>query len=131
VPDARDPIPGGNLEYAVLVALWDGERLTARQLHERVGAPLGLVYTTITKVIDRLCAKGLVDRRRRDNVFVYRTTSSRPSVDRARMSRMLGGLFAEGSRPAVASLVEAIESIDPALLDELEGAIEARRRTRG
>jgi predicted transcriptional regulator len=127
----RDPIPGGNLEYGVLVALWEAERLTARQIHERVGVPLGLGYTTTTKVLERLCSKGLVDRRRRDNVFVYRTTTPRATIDRARISRTLGGLFGDGPRPAVASLVEAIESIDPALLDELAAAIEARRRARG
>jgi predicted transcriptional regulator len=43
----------------VLVALWEAERLTARQIHERVGVPLRLGYTTTTKVLERLCPKGL------------------------------------------------------------------------
>src|ERR1041385_7552698 len=40
------PLPGGKLEYAVLVGVWEGGTVTVRELHERVGAPLGLVYTT-------------------------------------------------------------------------------------
>jgi len=37
-----------------------------------------------------------------------------------------------GARPhtAVAALVEAVESIDPRLLDELERAVAARRRSK-
>lgn len=44
------PLPGGKLEYAVLVAVWEGEAVTVRDLHERVGVPLGLVYTTTARV---------------------------------------------------------------------------------
>lgn len=124
------PVPGGNLEYAVLVALWNAGELTARQLHERVGERLGLVYTTTTKVLERLHLKGLVERSRQEKVFLYRACAARPAVDRARMSKTLGGLFADEPRPALASLVEAIESMDPALLDELALAVDARRRSR-
>ena len=33
------PLPGGKLEYAVFVAVWEGGTLTVRELHERVGVP--------------------------------------------------------------------------------------------
>lgn len=128
--DEAAPLPGGHLEYAVLVALWDAGRLTARQAHERVGVPLNHAYTTTTRVLDRLHAKGLVDRRRRNGVFVYKAAVARPAVDRARISKTLGHLFGEQPRPALASLVDALESIDPALLDELARAVAARRRPR-
>ena len=124
------PLPGGHLEYAVLVSIWEGGALTAREVHDRVGVPLGLVYTTTARVLDRLHAKGLVARDKRGKQFSYRAAAERPDVDRARISRTLSGLLTAGARPAVASLVEAIEEIDPALLDELSRAIEALRRSR-
>ncbi|MCM3880014.1 MAG: BlaI/MecI/CopY family transcriptional regulator [Vicinamibacterales bacterium] len=114
----------------MLVALWNERRLTARQVHDRVGVPLNLVYTTTTKVLDRLHAKELVERRRSGKIFVYRASATRPNVDRARMSRTLGGWLGEEPRPALASLVDAIESIDPSLLDDLAQVIEARLRSR-
>jgi hypothetical protein len=40
------PLPGGKLEYAVLVALWESGPLSAPEVHDRVGVPLDLVYTT-------------------------------------------------------------------------------------
>jgi predicted transcriptional regulator len=124
------PTPGGALEYAVLVALWEAGPLSARQVHERVGLPVGLVHTTVTRVLDRLQAKGLIERWRESGVFVYRNRVERALVDRARMSKTLGGLLGEAPRPALASLVDAIESIDPDLLEELALVVEARRRSR-
>jgi predicted transcriptional regulator len=121
-------LPGGDLEYAVLVKLSELGTASAREIHGHVGEPTGLVYTTTTKVLDRLHDKGLVTRERRGKAFSYRARIAREVVDQARARTALSRLF--GSRPhaAVATLVEAVESLDPTLLDELEKA--ARRRSR-
>jgi len=42
----------------------------------------------------------------------------------------LSKLLGSAPRPAVATLVEAMESLDPSLLDELERAVSARRERR-
>ena len=132
-PDMRrsPPVPGGNLEYAVLVALWDLKQGSAREIYSRVGEPNGLVYTTVAKVLDRLLAKKLVVRERKGMAFTYRPRVSREIVERARARRSLAGLFGAEPRPAMAALVEAVESLDPDLLDELESAVKRRRRSRG
>jgi BlaI family penicillinase repressor len=126
----RIRLPGGDLEYAVLTKLWELGAASARDIHDRIGEPVGLVYTTIAKVLDRLHDKGLVSRERRGKAFSYRARISREVVDQARARTALSRLF--GSRPhaAVATLVEAVESLDPKLLDELERAVAARRRSR-
>lgn len=127
--DARS-LPGGKLEYAVLAALWESGVATARDIHERVGRPLGLVHTTTAKVLDRLHAKRLVAREKNGKSFGYRALAARPEIDRARLSRALAGFLTLEPSPAMASLVEAIESIDPALIDELARAVDLRRRSR-
>jgi len=53
-------LPGGDLEYAVLAKLWELGSASAREIHEQVGEPAKLVYTTTAKVLDRLHAKRLV-----------------------------------------------------------------------
>src|SRR5215468_1831756 len=124
------PLPGGKLEYAVLVAVWEGGTVTVRELHERVGVPLGLVYTTTARVFDRLHAKKLVERVKEGKAFRYRASASRQEIERARLARTLSSLFAESPRPALATLVEVIEEIRPGLLDELAVTIDAIRRSR-
>lgn len=123
-------LPGGRLEYAVLVAVWEGGTVTVRELHERVGVPLGLVYTTTARVLDRLHAKKLVVRIKHDKVLRYRAAASRHEIERARLTSTLSSVLADGARPALATLVEVIEEIRPGLLDELMTTIAAIRTSR-
>jgi BlaI family transcriptional regulator, penicillinase repressor len=123
-------LPGGDLEYAVLAKLWELGTASARDIHDCIGEPAGLVYTTIAKVLDRLHEKGLVSRERRGKAFSYRAKIARDVVDRALARTALSRLFGSPPRAAVATLAEAVESIDPKLLDELERAVAARRRSR-
>jgi predicted transcriptional regulator len=127
----RVPVPGGTLEYAVLRALWDLGEASVRQVHERVGERQDLGYTTIATVLDRLRAKGLaLKRRAEDNTLRYRAAFSRESVERTRAHAVLAELFGSPSRPAMAGLVDALESVDPELIEELARAVAARRRIR-
>ncbi len=123
-------LPGGDLERAVLNALYDLHPASARDLHARVGAPTGLVYTTVAKVLDRLKAKGLVVRRRQGRAFVYAPVCERGELEGALAKRNLSRLLGPEPRPAVAALVDAVEAIDPKLLDDLARAVEKRRRSR-
>jgi predicted transcriptional regulator len=126
----RPPAPGGKLEHAVLVALWDGGALSAPEIHERVGVPLDLAYTTTAKVLDRLHRKGLVERRPQGKTFVYGAVAERPATERARVGKLLDAILGQAPRPAIATIVDAVEAIDPELLDELARAVEMRRRSR-
>jgi predicted transcriptional regulator len=123
-------LPGGRLEYAVLVALWEAGTLSAPEIHDRVGVPLDLVYTTTTKVLERLHAKGLVERQPSGKTFRYAAVTERPATERARVEKLLDAILGSEPRPAIATLVDAVTSIDPELLDELARVVEARRRSR-
>ena len=113
-----------------MAVLWQSGAASARQIHDQVGVPLGLVYTTTAKVLDRLHSKGLVARRRSGRSFVYRPRRGRDEVERARARSLVERLFGDEPRPALAGLVDAVDSIDPRLLDDLARAVAARRRNR-
>lgn len=123
-------LPGGDLEVAVLHAVWDHGPATAREIHTRVGVRKHLAYTTIAKVLDRLCEKGLLARQRESTAFMYQSAVDRALVERARMKQALGRILSPEVRPAIAALVDAVESIDPTLLEELSRQVDARRRSR-
>jgi predicted transcriptional regulator len=123
-------LPGGELEYAVLFSVCEMGAASARDVYLQVGEADGLAYTTIAKVLDRLHAKGLVTRKRKGMAFVYRPRLARRVIEFARARVSLRKLLGPSPRPAVATLVEAIESLDPGLLDELERVVAARRGAR-
>lgn len=127
--DART-LPGGKLEHAVLTVLWEVQRASVREIHERVGAPADLAYTTTAKVLDRLYEKGLVTRTRDGQLLVYRPRVSRDVIERARITDTLRHSVRAAPRPAIAALVDAVEAIDPDLLDELARAVAKRRKVR-
>lgn len=111
-------------------ALWELGSATTREVHSRVGDPAGLAYTTTATVLDRLHDKGCCSRLRLGKAFTYRPEITRHDVDRARAHDTIKQLIGGDPVPAIASLVDAVESLDPELLDELERATAARRRSR-
>jgi predicted transcriptional regulator len=122
------PLPGGELETRVLNALLELGQGTARDLHARVGVALDLAYTTIATVLDRLHHKGLVRRHRDGRAFVYAAAVEKSALDRARARDLVDRFLGDETRPALAALVDAVESIDGELLDELARQVAAKRR---
>ena len=123
-------LPADELEYLVLTKLWQLGTASVRDLHGQIDRPEGLVYTTIAKVIDRLRGKGLIQRERHGKAFVYRARVARESVERARAQDAISRLLGPAPRAAVAALVDAVDAVDPNLLDELERAVAAHRRSK-
>jgi len=123
-------LPSDELEYAVLAELWRLGTASVRELHECMGVPKGLVYTTTAKVVDRLREKDLIQRQRKGNAFLYRPRVAPEAVERARARNTVSRLLGSAPRAAIAALVEAVDSVDPELLDELEQAVAARRRAK-
>ena len=126
----RFRLPADDLEYAVLAELWQLGTASVRELHDRLGARQGLVYTTTAKVVDRLRQKGLIERQRNGQAFLYRSRAAREEVERARARTAVTRLLGSTPRAAVAALVEAVDAVEPGLLDELERAVTARRRSK-
>ncbi len=126
----RYRLPADDLEYAVLARLWELGSASVRELHEKIGVPQELVYTTTAKVVDRLREKGLIQRQRKGAAFLYQPRVARDEVERARARNALTRLLGSTPRAAVATLVEAVDDIDPTLLTELEQAVAARRRAK-
>jgi predicted transcriptional regulator len=123
-------LPADDLEYAVLAKLWELGNASVRDVHDVLGKPLGLAYTTIAKVIDRLRGKGLIQRDRQGKIFVYRSTVAQAEVERARAMAAVTRLLGPRPHAAVAALVDAVDAVDPRLLDELERAVAACRKSK-
>ena len=124
-------VPGGELERALLGALWAQREATARELYDRVRGSRGIVYTTVAKVLDRLVDKGLVHRRRTGGrPYIYQAVVQREATQRAMARGLIEQLSTAGPQPAVAALVGAIEDVSPQLLDELASELKARKRRR-
>ncbi|NJD64239.1 MAG: BlaI/MecI/CopY family transcriptional regulator [Chloroflexi bacterium] len=119
---SRDLSHPGELEAAVMEALWSEPGLSTPAVHERVGVPRGLAYTTILTVLQRLYKKGLLQRREAGRAHVYSPALSREDFARRRghdLAAVLGGL---GEAGMAAFLAEA-ERVDPAAFEVLRSKL--------
>ena len=117
----------GELESAVMEACWSLGEFGIKDVHERLSSDRAIAYTTVQTTIERLYRKGLLRRIGRGRNFVYS-----PAVDRGEFltgiaRRVLDSLFGGFSDPAMASLLEDVDDGDPATMERLIRAIEARR----
>lgn len=122
-------LPADELEYAVLTKLWELDTASVRDVYVQLGEPR-LAYTTIAKVIDRLRGKGLIQRERHGKAFMYVARIPREKVERARAEHAVRRLLGPAPLAAVASLVDAVDAVDPELLNALERAVAAHRRAK-
>jgi predicted transcriptional regulator len=122
-------LPSDELEYDVLAKLWELGKGSVRDLHDRLGQD-GVTYSTTAKVVERLRDKGLIERFLSGYLFIYRPRVAREEVEGARARKAVSRLFGAAPHAAVAALVEAVDAVDPKLLDELERQVIARRRSK-
>jgi predicted transcriptional regulator len=122
---ATDGSQLGELEGAVLDALWDAGELATPAVHEKVGLPRKLAYTTILTVLQRLNKKGLAGRREEGRAHVYFAALSREEFARKRGEGLAMALSALGEAGMAAFLAEA-ERVDPAVFEVLRAKLRAQ-----
>lgn len=108
----------GELEGALLDALWTHGELSTPAAHELAGVPRNLAYTTILTVLQRLHKKGLAGRHQEGRSHVYFPAISREEFAARRGQVLAASLTGLGEAGMAAFLAET-ERIDPAVLDML------------
>ncbi len=116
----------GPLEQEVVAVLKDlGEGNTRAVLEGLRARGKSVAYTTVSTILTRLHAKGVVDRRREPfkggdrHVYAYR------DIEGAYIDDLLGGLVTTFGRPGVAHLAQRLERLGE---DDLK-KLQERRRT--
>jgi predicted transcriptional regulator len=118
----------GPLETELLRILWKSGSATVRELVDQKATDGA--YTTVMTTLDRLYKKGFLEREPEGRAFRYRPACTEDDLKRdslaASLREVLGGRSAQDA--PVSFLVDEITKHDAALLDELERAIERKRR---
>lgn len=108
----------GELESRIMDVVWSAERpLSVQDVADQVdGSP---AYTTVITVIERLRAKGWVQRHREGRAFRYQATSSRGQYT----ARLMGQLLHD-SRDRPGALLSFAGQLDPADAQALRDALD-------
>lgn len=117
----------GELELALLEALWSTPEQSAASLQRRAGRSS---LSTIQSTLERLFRKALVHRRKQGHAYVYSAAMGRPEL----LGRLLGGVIRQlhtGSLdPILSSFVDFADRIDGDTLERLDELVQQRRQAR-
>lgn len=118
----------GPLETQLLRLLWQRGPATVRELLDS-GEVAG-AYTTVMTTLDRLYKKGLLERTPESRAFRYAPRQSKQEFKGELVRRAIGQLLGETDRTLdpMSCLVDAVSEHDGKLLDELEKAIDRKKR---
>ncbi|WP_286804121.1 MULTISPECIES: BlaI/MecI/CopY family transcriptional regulator [unclassified Marinimicrobium] len=118
--------PLGELEIAVMEALWQTPGQSAKDLHATLGAARGISLNTVQSTLDRLYRKQLLSRTKVAHAFRYRPQVARQQLIAGLINDLLGR-FTNDAHSSLAAFVDAADQLDERALDELEQVLKARR----
>ena len=121
----RDQTPSsslGELEQTVLERLWSDGPLTTPEVHERVGKPRNLAYTTILTVLQRLAKKGLTIRSETGKGHTHVPALSRDEFA-VRRGESLAAMVTELGAVGMTAFLAQAERLDPGVLATLREAL--------
>lgn len=122
----------GDLEARIMSSVWEiGEEAPARFVHERVRRRHAVQLLTVVTVLNKLVAKGLLKRERREGLLHYSARYSREEFELIAARRLVEGMLGFGRGLVAASLVDVLADTDPEALEELGRLVRAKLAEQG
>lgn len=110
----------GDLEARVMRVVWSLDTpSTARSVHKHVIDDHVVALLTVITVLNKLVAKGLLARAKRDDVYHYEARFTESEFRALASQRVVSGILSLGPQAVAASLVNALAEHDPDQLTEL------------
>lgn len=110
----------GDLEARVMRMVWGlGKPVPARTVHERVIEEHDVALLTVITVLNKLVAKGLLARGRRDGLLHYSPRLTEDAFRALATRKVIAGVFSLGPEAVATSLVDVLAEHDPEQLAEL------------
>lgn len=106
-------------EFIILKALWQHERLSAREIHEQVEEELGWSFSSTRKTLDRMATKGLITLGTAHGVKVFEAGVSKLSTIAAMASDFASSVL-EIDGPLPVTAFASSRLLSEAELEELQ-----------
>jgi BlaI family penicillinase repressor len=109
-------------ELEILKLFWREGALSVREVQDRAGPALGWAASTTRTVLERMAAKGLLERRSKDGVAVYAPATSKVQVIGALVRKLTRNVL-ELDSPLPASAFTGSQILSEDELAELEALL--------
>jgi len=120
----------GDLQLRILQALWERGECPVAQVHAALQTERKLAHTTISTMLRKMEARGLVAHREEGRAFLYRAAVAAEEVTRSVGRHFVERLFEGSMASAVSHLLQSRE-VSRAELEQIEQFIkQAKRRAK-
>jgi predicted transcriptional regulator len=117
----------GDLEARVMHVVWALKApASSRTIHETVIHDHPVAIHTVITVLNKLVAKGLLCRRKLDDVYHYRACITEPDFRQEMSRRAVQGILSLGTQAVAASFVDLLAEREPEQLASLMALIQQR-----
>ncbi|NEW07520.1 BlaI/MecI/CopY family transcriptional regulator [Paenibacillus sp. SYP-B3998] len=121
----------GPLEAKIMEILWSSDsEITIKDVHHKLDQEKAMSFNTVMTVMNRLVEKDILQKRPLIRSFVYCPVMSREAFMEAQSKELTFDLIEEFGSQAVVHMVDALDQVDPALLDRLEQKIKELKKDR-
>ncbi|MFC2173071.1 BlaI/MecI/CopY family transcriptional regulator [Acidobacteriota bacterium] len=110
-------------ELDVMKVLWSAERLSAREVHDRLAEKQGWAYSTTRTTLERMVKKGLITKKAFHGLHIYEPRISR-AMGLAKMVKDFAGEVLEMDYAPVVSLFAKSNALTREELTELRRLLE-------
>ena len=119
----------GQLEQAIMDAVWEHQPLTVRAVLERLSADRSIAYTTVMTVMNRLQRQGFLKRHMGDDgAYEYRSTTSRQEFFTSAARQRAGEMVKRYGDAALVQFLDTLDHIPEGKLQQLRQQLRQRRK---
>ena len=119
----------GDLQLRIMKVLWAREEATVADVFEELGKDADLAYTTVSTMLRKMEARGLITHRTEGRSFVYRAKVASEAVSRSMIDHLVDRMF-EGNLTAAVNHLLTTREVSREELKALERLIADRKRTK-
>ena len=104
-------------ELEILQIIWEKESISVKEVHEALGGEEANGYTTILKLMQIMCEKGLVTRQKSGKFHLYKAVPSLENTRQQMVDKMINTVFQGSAAKLVMSALGNQKSSPEELLE--------------
>ncbi|MEC0229141.1 BlaI/MecI/CopY family transcriptional regulator [Paenibacillus alba] len=121
----------GPLEAKIMEILWGtSAEMTIKDVQIKLDQDKAINFNTVMTVMNRLVDKGILQKKSVIRSFMYRPVVTREQFMETQSKELTFDLIEEFGSLAVTHMVDALDKVDPDLLDKLEQQIKELKKDR-
>lgn len=118
----------GSLEAKIMDNLWEAEELSIKEVQLRLEKEKPVNFNTVMTVMNRLLDKGILQKRLKGRLSLFRPISSKEAFIEQQSKRLTENLLDEFGDVVINHMIDAIKDVDKSLLDKLENKIQQLKK---